>query len=150
MPPPPNHFILPQLDGNISFSSSISSLNETSSNCTVNSSCSSSFESLTSENTNPSFEDSWFSHPSSRLVDCENYIPVISGYRPPKIVIVRQPAVRRVIRRENKCIQALSLPIFLVYNMRSIWAKQNNFSADVHERSADLVFLNEVWGKSEN
>jgi hypothetical protein len=102
-------------------------------------------------NENNSLEESWFSQNSVLEPEINHMqIPVISGHRPQKIVSVRQPAVRRVIRRENKCIQALSLPVFLVYNMRSIWAKQNNFAEDMQERAADISFLSEVWEKSEN
>ena len=64
------------------------------------------------------------------------------GYQTPKLYADRQ-IVRRVVRRENKCV--LSLPIILSYNMRSIWSK-----LDMHERSADLSFLCEVWEKSES
>ena len=60
------------------------------------------------------------------------------------------PPVRRVIRRENRCIEALSLPVILSYNMRSVWGKLKNFSEDVHERSGEVIFLCEVWEKSEN
>ena len=34
--------------------------------------------------------------------------------------------------------------------MRSIWGKLANFAEDVHERSGEIIFLCEVWGKSEN
>ena len=95
-------------------------------------------------------EDSWFSQVSEAEPYCPAYIPVIFGNRPTKSRSARLPAVRRGIRRDNKCIQALSLPTLLMYNMRSIWPKQNNFAADMLERSADIVFLSEVWGKSES
>ena len=78
-----------------------------------------------------------------------NPIPVVIGYRPPKVANNRQ-TVRKVIRRDNKCIQALSLPTILSYNMRSIWSKLNNFFADMHERSATIAFLCEIWQKSES
>ena len=72
------------------------------------------------------------------------------GYRPYKTSCGLRQTVRRVIRRENKCIQALSLPTVLSYNMRSIWSKLNNFATDMLERSADCSFLCEVWEKSES
>ena len=62
----------------------------------------------------------------------------------------RQFPIRRVIRRENRCVEALSLPVILSYNMRSIWGKLANFAEDVHERSGEIIFLCEVWEKSEN
>ena len=72
------------------------------------------------------------------------------GHRPDKVSSDRQPPVRRVLRRENKCIQALSLPTILSYNMRSIWGKLSSFAEDMHERDCQISFLCEVWEKSEN
>ena len=72
------------------------------------------------------------------------------GYRPEKETIRRYPAVRQVIRRENKCIQALSLPTILSYNMRSIWGKIRSLAEDMHEREGEICFLSEVWEKQEN
>ena len=91
---------------------------------------------------------SWFSQ-TSFADTTENSIPVITGFRPVRSAVFRPPPVRLRIRRENKCVQALSLPTILVYNMRSIWAKIHNFSDDMIERSADVSFLSEVWEKSE-
>ena len=34
--------------------------------------------------------------------------------------------------------------------MRSIWGKLGNLAADMHDRSADINFLSEVWEKSES
>ena len=78
-------------------------------------------------------------------------IPVVSGYRPPNIPSDRlMPPVRSVIRRDNRCVQALSLPVILFYNMRSLWGKLDSFSEDVHERAGEIIFLCEVWEKNEN
>ena len=104
-------------------------------------------------NNNP-LEMSWF----SQVSECDMAqpqlvypIPVVNSYRQQKISHERQmPPVRRVIRRENRCIEALSLPVILSYNMRSVWGKLKNFSEDVHERSGEVIFLCEVWEKSEN
>ena len=104
-------------------------------------------------------ERSWFSQISEcgsaqpNLVfsnECENIIPVITGYRPHRATADRQPAVRKVIRRENKCVQALSLPNILSYNMRSIWGKLDSFATDMQERAGEISILCEVWEKSEN
>ena len=123
----------------------------------VTSLCSSISFSSNSEcsNANISAENSWF----SQISDCDsaqpqlvssNPIPVVIGYRPPKVTINNRQTVRQVIRRENKCIQALSLQTILSYNMRSIWSKLVNFSTNMQERSADISFLCEVWEKSES
>ena len=45
----------------------------------------------------------------------------------------------------NKLLDALGLPVFTVYNMRSIWPKLNSLAEDIVERSADISFLSEVW-----
>ena len=97
------------------------------------------------------FENSWFSQYSEvESISSAGPIPVFIGYRPQKLFMVRELPARHVIRRENKCIQALSLPTTLVYNMRSIWSKIHNFAADMIERDASISFLSEVWEKSEN
>ena len=44
----------------------------------------------------------------------------------------------------NKLLDALGLPVFTVYNMRSIWPKLNSLAEDIVERSADISFLSEV------
>ena len=56
----------------------------------------------------------------------------------------------KTIRRDNKSVQALTLPRLTNYNMRSLFPKIGNFSIDMHERETDLSFLTEVWQKKEN
>ena len=149
-----NNVVIQQLDGNISvdLNSSLSSGAPFSSH---GASLSSSDSSASSFNTaaDNSLENSWFSQNSetdSPAPACLNPIPVIIGYRPPRIVHIRQKPVRHTIRRENRCLQALSLPTLLVYNMRSIWGKLNNVCEDMSERDCDILFLSEVWEQSEN
>ena len=95
-------------------------------------------------------EKSWFSQISEcgsaqpnlvhrNISECEN-IPVIIGHRPHRETADRLSAVRKVIRRENKCVQALSLPIVLSYNMRSVWGKIKSLATDVKERSGEVIF----------
>ena len=132
--------MIPQLDGNISFLSNSSLL---SSNTYLE--ASSENVSLTPYN---SLEHSWFSQPSENDLSisvCPAYIPVIiSEERKQCPRVVRLPHTRKILRRENKCLQALSLPKFTFYNMRSIWDKMNSFAADMHERIADISFLSEL------
>ena len=142
---------VPQLDGN--YSSLSSSFQSSSEHSCLSSTLSSSVQ---SSNVDNPLENSWF----SQMSECDITQPihvsncfisvVITDNRPHKITTERLPKVRKTIRRENKCIQALSLPIFTVYNMRSIWGKLKCFATDMHERMADLSFLSEVWEKSEN
>ena len=152
-PPPPlsvnsslNICKIPQLDGN----NSIFSLNSESS---LNDSSISSLSSSILAN-NPA-ENSWF----SQISECDSAQPhlvskspisVIIGHRPIKTFSERETPVRNVIRRSNKCIQALSLPTILSYNMRSLWGKLNSFATDMEERSGEISFLCEVWEKSED
>ena len=151
----PDFSDIPQLDGNSS------SLLSSCSNMSSHESSSLSL-SLISSSTTPitttqnSFEKTWFSQSSESITsrhisESEINIPVIVGYRPKKSTIdVRQPPVRRVIRRENKCVEALSLPVISSYNLRSIWGKLNSFSDDMHERDCSVSFLSEVWEKRES
>ena len=149
-PLPTSHVIsIPQLDGNVSFSSSCSSASNSSLDLMEESSCS------MSNPSNNSLYKSWFSQISDENTvlsssESENYIPVLVGHRPLKEHVTRQPAVRTVIRRENRCVQALSLPVILSYNMRSIWGKIRSLATDIKERDGEIIFLSEVWEKSEN
>ena len=99
---------------------------------------------------------------SSNSPECENVIfdqlpkhphhpiPTQAGYRPAKVIIERPPHSRRTIRRDNKTVQALTLPRILNYNMRSLFSKIGHLALDIQERESDLIFLTEVWEKSEN
>ena len=132
---------IPQFDGNCSILTSSAN------------------QSNNSQVTHLSLENSWFSQ-SSELTTTQPYlvsnssnlntIPVITGFRSDRQTPVRLPPVRKVLRRENKCIQALSMPKILSYNMRSIWGKLNSLADDVKERAGEVIFLCEVWEKSEN
>ena len=61
-----------------------------------------------------------------------------------------RPSFIRHIRRDNNLLEALNLPAFTVYNMRSLWSKANNLGEDIIERDLDISFLSEVWEKKEN
>ena len=54
------------------------------------------------------------------------------------------------VRRDNRLLEALSLPTFSVYNMRSIWSKLDSLAQDMEERDVDIAILTEVWEKKEN
>ena len=101
-----------------------------------------------------SLEDFWFSQSDCDTAQPQRVspvpIPVVISERMHRPTADRLPAVRRVLRRENKCIEALSLPIILSYNMRSIWGKLDSLALDMVERSGAICFLNEVWEKMEN
>ena len=79
--------------------------------------------------------------------DC---IPVQIGYRPIKVIYERPPHSWKTLRRDNKTIQALTLPKIANYNMRSLFSKIENFSLDMQERFTDIGFLTEVWEQKEN
>ena len=120
---------IPQLDGNASFSS--------------NSSLASSSQldaSIVSEN----------EHLKCSAV---NEISVIVGNRPAKSVTngqVNSYRFLKTLRRDNKAVQGLSLPVLSNYNMRSIWAKLDSYAEDFIERTVGLSFLTEIWQKSTN
>ena len=78
-------------------------------------------------------------------------IPVIIGHRPGKSTdSERPPSTRKIVRRSNKAIQALTLPTVVIYNMRSLFPKIENFSLDMKERAGDIAFLTEIWEKKEH
>ena len=77
-------------------------------------------------------------------------IPTQTGFRPSKVIYERPPITRKVIRRDNKIVHALSLPKMTNYNMRALFSKIGNFARDMNERVCDLSFLTEVWEKLEN
>ena len=140
-----------QLDGNNSlFSSSFSSIFTDISEFDL----SSLSHSVINMSENNSLEDSWFSQSDCDTAQSQLVsplpIPVVISERTRKPTADRLPAVRRVLRRENKCIEALSLPIILSYNMRSIWGKLDSLALDMVERSGEICFLSEVWEKMEN
>ena len=87
---------------------------------------------------------------SSLSVNETEKIQVHTGYRPKKEAFFRPPHSRKTLKRNNKTIQALTLPRISSYNMRSIFGKIGNFSADMNDRSTDISFLTEVWEKKEN
>ena len=77
-------------------------------------------------------------------------IPVVVGNRPsPQAPDQRKP-VRKTIKRDNKIVEALSLPKMTLYNVRSAWSKWSNISEDMEMRDTDVSFLTEVWEKSEH
>ena len=80
-----------------------------------------------------------------------NSIPVLISSRSSSFICkpVRISFNKRIIRN-NKNLDALNLPVFTVYNMRSLWSKINCLAEDIIERSVDISFLSEVWEKKEN
>ena len=83
----------------------------------------------------------------------DNKIPVITGFRPTKQRNHEGrlfPRNLKTIRRDNKTIQGLSLPVVSNYNMRSIFPKLDSYAEDFHEREIGLSFLSEIWEKSLN
>jgi hypothetical protein len=86
--------------------------------------------------------------PAGRL---EGRIPVVTGVQregpPPQ---ERGPPARKVVRRDEGLVQALTLPAITVYNMRSMWPKIGNMAEDITMRNTDLCFLTEVWEKKES
>ena len=61
-----------------------------------------------------------------------------------------QKRVKKTIRRSQKVVDAQSLPIISVYNMRSIWSKFDNLVKDMNERKVELTILSEIWEHKEN
>ena len=60
---------------------------------------------------------------------------------------------RQTIRRNDKLLKCLSLPIISVSNLRSLLPKINSFKKDILERDIGLALLCEIWqvkGKKKN
>ena len=118
---------IPQFDGNISVSSSDddASMHESSHSSFINQQSST----------------------SSSLIPV-----IISSYSrvSPVVSFQRRPCYNRRIRRDNNLLEALNIPAFTVYNMRSLWSKANSLGEDIIERESDISFLSEVWEKKEN
>ena len=51
----------------------------------------------------------------------------------------------KVVKRSNKQIQALDLPIVANINPRSVYNKVNEFHTLVKEEEIDIVFMSETW-----
>ena len=62
-----------------------------------------------------------------------------------KVTLERGNKYLKTIRRDNRAVQALSLPKVANYNMRSLITKIGKFSNDMLDRSVDIAFLTEVW-----
>ena len=99
-------------------------------------------------------EESWFSQNDSSIHQedfCGQKIPVYVSLWSDRVhhILKKQPDHKHVnnitIKRDNRFIEALSLPIFSVYNMRSIWSKLSSLSEDMDERCTDFSILSEVW-----
>ena len=80
----------------------------------------------------------------------EGSIPVVVGNRPPPQAPDAREPVRKTIKRNNKLVEALSLPKMTLYNVRSAWSKWSNIAEDMEMRETDVSFLTEVWEKSEH
>ena len=135
---------IPQVDGAISDSSfNISSeLSSTSS--------------ITAEESSdhlPENELSWFSQPDHDLLE-GHPIPVHTGLRKPTQNLKERWSPRSnnniTIKRDNRYLEALSLPTFSLYNMRSVWSKLSSLAEDMSERATDFSMQSEVWEKKEN
>ena len=80
--------------------------------------------------------------------ESEQNIPVHIGNRPVKqFNISTLPHVRQTIRRDNKILQAVSMPKMSCYNMRSLMPKIENLAQDIEDRNCSISLLTEVWEK---
>ena len=81
----------------------------------------------------------------------QQHITVQTGHRPSSnLHNPRLPHVRKTIRRDNKVLQAITLPKMSNYNMRSLMPKIFNLGMDMGDRDCLISFLTEVWQKAEN
>ena len=81
-----------------------------------------------------------------------NTISVQIGNRPPPNIYESNKRTRflKTLKRSNKAVQGLSLPSISNYNMRSLLPKIDSFADDFDDRDTGLLFLTEIWEKSDN
>ena len=54
-----------------------------------------------------------------------------------------------VVKRSNKLIQTMNLPIIANINPRSIYNKVNEFKTFVEQKEVDIIFMSESWEREE-
>ena len=90
--------------------------------------------------------------PEKSMNQTPQSIPVIIGNCPPPPARTKEKyhrnSVLKTLRRSNKAIQGLSLPVISNYNMRSLLPKLDFWAEDFEERSIGLSLLSEVWEKA--
>ena len=62
----------------------------------------------------------------------------------------RLPSVKRRINRFSRHKVGMFLPSVSTCNILSLMPKVNNFTTDMLERDIDVVFLSEIWEKTES
>ena len=72
------------------------------------------------------------------------------NFRPKKQTKYPRSPVRKILKRDNKLIQAATVPKLACYNMRSLMPKVTSLATDLEDRSCSLAILTEVWEKLEN
>ena len=60
----------------------------------------------------------------------------------------RVPVLKR-IRRDNKVLQALELPVVLNLNPRSIYNKVDDFKLIIEQYQVDVAFISESWERDD-
>ena len=130
---------IPQTDGNTSFLDTSSSK-----------STSASLSSLCDENILS--QTSWFSQNSVVNLETQQrtFISVRISDRTDKAPPENRQPNLKVIRRNDKCIDASNLPVIASFNMRSLWSKLNCLADEILERDVEICFLSEVWEEKEN
>ena len=91
---------------------------------------------------------------SNSLLNLESHLKKIHvqiGNRPSlSSPVDRPPPVRKSVRRDNRVLNACSLPKFASYNMRSLMPKIDNVAKDMEDRMCGIIFLTEIWEKSKS
>ena len=77
----------------------------------------------------------------------KNKIPVRISSRKIEINNYNHPKNRNVktVKRNNKFLQALELPVIANLNPRSVYNKVDEFHAFVKEEEVDILFMSESW-----
>ena len=78
-------------------------------------------------------------------------IPVLVTKRPnsKKLRKDKKPTNLKTIKRSNKLIETLNLPIVMNVNPRSIYNKCEEFHKFVKEETVEVIFMSESWERPE-
>ena len=80
----------------------------------------------------------------------EQYLPPpwFEQYEARKVDKNESKCNRRILKREKRLIDAETLPVISVSNVRSLTPKIENFKKDILERNITVAILSEVWEKA--
>ena len=74
-----------------------------------------------------------------------NPIPTVINNRPQKINPHRRKSTLITIKRSNKLLTAVQMPVVVNLNPRSLYNKSNEFKTMINQLDCSLCFISESW-----